>query len=94
MILKKLMNIEESLLKINEYCKNTLSFNEIVLLKRYMQEISEITNVYFELIDGYNNNDIEDYSKKILATTIDDIINHKEITSFLEKIKEKYLIDF
>lgn len=54
MKLKEIISQEEKLLKIDDKYKHMLTFNEVVRLKGYMEKVSKITNVYFELINSYH----------------------------------------
>ena len=54
MTLKEIISQEEKLLKIDDKYKHKLTFNEVVRLKGYMEKVSKITNVYFELINSYH----------------------------------------
>lgn len=107
MTLKDIINNEEKLLKIDEKYKHSLSFNEVVRLRRYMKIVGDITNVYFDLIDSYHNsikfdgttsevvNDLYEYNDTLQNNEVDsDLINMNEIIGFINIIAEKYNITF
>jgi hypothetical protein len=73
MTLKEIINTEEKLLIIDERYKQKLSFNEVVRLKRYMANVGEITDTYFELIEGYHKTIVHD--NKSVSNTTSDIVN-------------------
>lgn len=107
MTLKEIINNEEKLLKIDDRYKHVLTFNEVVRLKRYMKKVGDITNVYFELIEGYHNNikmdgttseivsDMYNYNDTLQSSEVDsDLINMNEVIGFINIISEKYNISF
>lgn len=88
------MEVEKQLLTINDSDKKyTLSMNDLFLLKRYIDKIGEITNLYFETQIEYLNTVkckenyeelLMEYNKKLYNSKVD--IDLKEIKEFLKKI--------
>lgn len=88
------MEVEKQLLTINDSDKKyTLSMNDLYLLKRYIDKIGKITNLYFETQVEYLNSvkceeNYEElligYNKKLYNSKVD--IDLKEIKEFLKNI--------
>lgn len=88
------MEVEKQLLTINDSDKKyTLSINDLYLLKRYIDKIGGITNLYFETQVEYLNRVkceenyeelLIEYNKKLYNSKVD--IDLKEIKEFLKNI--------
>lgn len=55
MKLKELINIEEKLLIFEEQYKFNLSVQDYIILNNCLNNIGEITSIYFKLIESYHN---------------------------------------
>lgn len=53
MKLQELMHFEEKLLLCENNNRFTLSFNDYITLDKFLTEVENITNLYFQLIDDY-----------------------------------------
>lgn len=53
MKLQELMHFEEKLLLCENNNRFTLSFNDYTTLDKFLTEVENITNLYFQLIDDY-----------------------------------------
>lgn len=83
MTLKEIIAQEERLLIIENAHKHELTLNEVVRLKRYMRIVSEVTDVYFDLINSYHCNIKEE---KPINETTSEIIN--EMYSYNDMLQQ------
>lgn len=73
MTLNEIIQTEEKLLILDEKYKTTLTFNEVVRLKRYMKNVADITDTYFELIECYHKT--FPYDNRSVSSTTSDKVN-------------------
>ena len=88
------MEVEKQLLMINDSEKKyKLSMNDLYMLKKYIDKIGEITNLYFETqVENLNTIKCKEnyeelllkYNKKLYKDKVD--IDLKEIKEFLKKL--------
>jgi hypothetical protein len=98
MILQELMHFEEKLLLCENNNRFTMSFNDYIILDKFLTEVENITNLYFQLMDEYkkylNKKDIKnderinllnEYNNKLLNEEIEfNFINYEDfIKKFL-----------
>lgn len=53
MKLHELMHFEETLLLCEHHNKFTMPFSDYIILDKFLTEVENITNLYFQLIDEY-----------------------------------------
>jgi hypothetical protein len=108
MKLNEIIENEEKLLILNDKYKHLLTFSEVIRLKRYMTEVGDITNLYFELVEEYHAhvpkegkktdeliNKIYEYNDTLLGSDVEsDLLNMNEIVGFINLIASKYSIVF
>ncbi len=70
MKLKELINIEENLLIFEEQYKFNLSVQDYIILNNCLNNIGEITSIYFKLIESYHNELINEKSVEIDIKTL------------------------
>jgi hypothetical protein len=98
MKLQELMHFEEKLLLCENNNRFTLSFNDYITLDKFLTEVENITNLYFQLIDDYkkhlNNENIKNEDRiNLLNEYNNKLLNEKiefDFTKYEEFIK-KYL---
>ena len=96
MILQELMHFEEKLLLCEHNNRFTMSFKDYIILDKFLTEVENITNLYFQLIDDYKkhinkaniNNDerlklLNDFNDKLLNEEID--FNFTKYNDFIKK---------
>lgn len=97
MILKQIIKTEEKLLKIEDGYKTVIDFNDCVALKKYLNEIGFITNIYFELMEDKQHMTMDDaveYNEKLLQSKVEtDNLDLKKINDFISTLLEKYNIE-
>ena len=84
MTLQELMHFEEKLLLCENDNRFKLSFSDYLTLDKFLSEVENVTNLYFQLIDEYkkyiNKKDIDnnerlkmlsEYNNKLLNETVD-----------------------
>jgi hypothetical protein len=96
--IKKLMYIEEILLKADNDYRYSYTLDELIKSEKYIKEIGEITNLFFAIQIEYskvcNAKDKEykqklvDYHNKLIYSQID--IDTKKYIDFLKSMKNKY----
>lgn len=96
MILQELMHFEEKLLLCENNNRFTMSFNDYIILDKFLTEVENITNLYFQLMDEYkkhlNKKDIKnderinllnEYNNKLLNEEIE--FNFTNYEDFIKK---------
>lgn len=98
MKLQELMHFEEKLLLCENNNRFILSFNDYITLDKFLTEVENITNLYFQLIDDYkkhlNNENIKNEDRiNLLNEYNNKLLNEKiefDFTKYEDFIK-KYL---
>lgn len=90
--LRKLMEIEKTLLEMESSMKFELSFNDAFELNRLLKEIGEITDYSFQLQNEFNNHFKDDtklleYHNKILGEKVN--YDVEKALSFINKHKNE-----
>lgn len=96
MKLQDLMHFEEKLLLCENNNKFIMPFKDYLILDKFLSEVENVTNLYFQLIDEYKkyinkeniNNDerlkkLSDYNNNLLNEDID--FNFSKYEDFMKK---------
>ena len=87
MILQELMHFEEKLLLCEYQHRFTMPFQDYITLDKFLTNVENITNLYFQLID--------EYKKSINKENITNEERLNKLTDFNQKIlNEDVMFDF
>lgn len=94
---KKLMVLENILLIIDKWLKFELDLNDAYKLKRYINEIGDITNYFFELqtelsSKANDNEKLKEYHDMLISSTVE--YNHSNVENFIDQLLEKKNHDY
>lgn len=96
--IKKLMTIEEILLKADNDYRYSYTLDELIKSEKYIKEIGEITNLFFTVQIEYSKvcnakdneykQNLVNYHNKLISNQID--IDITKYIDFLTSMKNKY----
>lgn len=100
MVLKELIHFEEKILLCDYNNKFSMPFSDIVIMDKFLTEIENITNLYFQLVDDYkrvvNKKDLDndkkveilkEFNEKLLNENVE--FDFKPYETFIDRYIEK-----
>ena len=94
--LKDLITLERFLLEINSRFKFQLKFAEVIELNNFIEEVSNITNLFFTLQEEYyrkfgDNDSLAEYHDKLMNEKVK--INTSKMIAFVKGVFNRFADD-